>query len=430
MKKYGVLFRFKHLCYLLITSYITINNSLAKLNKNSSEYLLFKNNPDKYFIEKYKNNNEIILDQDEIEEFNKRIIERQTLNAIDPKAKNYNLLDYPEVISKNLIINAAKYSDLYDAIPDEEYYNFNSLKEINNVRYAIAITKSSLRSIPTDIRFFEKKDEYKHFDLARYKEVKFGEPMVVLHKTSDNMWLLVQTTNTKGWIKAKDVAFTDKEIFTKYLKISDFIIVIAKSIEKNGIYMDMGVKLALDHEDQKFYYVRHPIKNQDNSLGFKILKIEKNPDLHHGYLPYTTSNLIKQIMKYYETPYGWGGIDDGVDCSGLVLNVYSVFGFRFPRNSGKQQSMAGNIFKFNRRNNKEILNKLIPGSLLFFPGHIMLYLGKVDNKYYIVHSVGSIHNKNKEKIRIMMVDISDISRILRSNYKTFMRELTTATEIR
>lgn len=429
MKKYGTSFKLRRF-YCLATVICFTSRSIAKLNGNNSEYLLLKNNPTEYFVKKYENNNEIILDQDKIEEFNRRIIERQTLNAIDPKAKNYNLLDYPEVVSKNLIINAAKYSDLYDAIPYEEYYNFNSLKEINSVRYAVAITKSSIRSIPTEIRFFEKNDGIKHFDLARYKEVKFGEPMVVLHKTSDNTWLLVQTTNTKGWIKVKDVAFTDKETFTKYLKTSDFVIVTAKNIEKNGIYMDMGVKLALNHEDNEFYYVNYPIKNQNNSLGFRVLKMEKNADLHHGYLPYTTSNLIKQVMKYYETPYGWGGIDNGVDCSGLILNVYSVFGFRFPRNSNKQQSMAGNIFKFDGRNNKEILNNLAPGSLLFFPGHIMLYLGKVENKYYIIHSVGSIYNKSKEKIRIMMVDINDVSKILRANGKTFMKELKTATEVR
>ncbi len=429
MKKYGTSFKLRHF-YCLATVICFTSSSIAKLNGNNSEYLSLKNDPVGYFVKKYENNNEIILNQDKIEEFNRRIIERQTLNAIDPKAKNHNLLDYPEVVSKNLIINAVKYSDLYDAIPYEKYYNFDSLKEINSVRYAVAITKSSIRSIPTDIRFYEKDDGIKHFDLARYKEVKFGEPMVVLHETLDNTWLLVQTINTKGWIKAKDVAFTNKETFTKYLKTDDFVVVIAKNIEKNGIYMDMGVKLALDHEDSEFYYVNYPVKNQNSSLGFRVLKMEKNADLHHGYLPYTTSNLIKQVMKYYETPYGWGGIDNGVDCSGLVLNVYSVFGFVFPRNSNKQQSMAGNIFKFDGRNNKEILNNLVPGSLLFFPGHIMLYLGKVENKYYIIHSVGSIYNKNKEKIRVMTVDINDISKIFRANGKTFMKELKTATEVR
>ncbi len=414
--------------YLLVFNFI--NNSLARVIKNNQEQLNIKKDPVEYWIKKYENENKIILEQNEIKEFNKKIIDRQTLNAVDPKAKNYDLTEYPDVVSKSLIINATKYSDLYEAIPDEKYYNFDSLKEINNVKYAVAITKSSLRSIPTDIRFFEKTDETHSFDLARYKEIKFGEAMIVLHRTLDNEWLLVQTTNTKGWIKTKDVAFTNKEYFIKYINVSDFIIVIAKSTNINNVYMDMGVKLALNHEDEKFYYVNYPIKNPDNTLGFKILKIEKNDDLYHGYLPYTTSNVIKQAMKYYETPYGWGGIDNGIDCSGLILNTYSVFGFKFPRNSSKLQSMAGNIFKFDGRNNKAILNNLMPGSLLFFPGHIMLYLGKTDNKYYIIHAIGVISNKNQERIRVMTVDINDLSKLLRANGNTFMKELKTATEIK
>lgn len=417
-------------CICLLVGIYFVGNSKVRFKKIDQEYLFMKKNPIEYWIKRYKDKNEVILTEAEIEEFNKKIIERQTLNAVDPKAKNYDLIEYPEVVSKNLIINAAKYSSLYEAIPEEEYYNFDSLKEINKVRYALAINRSSLRSIPTEIRFFERKDDIHHFDIARYKEIKYGEPMVVLHETLDNNWLLVQTNNTKGWIKAKDVAFTTKENFKKYINVSDFVVIISKSIDLDGIYVDMGVKLSLSKEDEDFYYVNCPTKDANNNLVFKTKKIKKSDDLHRGYIPYTTLNFMKQVMKYYETPYGWGGIDNGVDCSGLVFNVYSVFGFVFPRNSSKQQSMAGNIFKFDGRNNKEILDKLMPGSLLFFPGHIMIYLGKIGNRYYIIHALGIMSNKDREKIKVMSVEISDLAKTLRASGIVFLKDLRTATEIR
>jgi hypothetical protein len=71
--------------------------------------------------------------------------------------------------------------------------------------------------------------------------------------------------------------------------------------------------------------------------------------------------------------------------------VYSAFGFKLPRNSSTQQAAAGNvrffsgsyrIMKINR-----VLDRTKAGSIIFFPGHIMLYLGKVANKHYAIHAL-------------------------------------------
>ena len=75
------------------------------------------------------------------------------------------------------------------------------------------------------------------------------------------------------------------------------------------------------------------------------------------------------------------------------MSVYSCFGFKLPRDVSTQskiptaQSLAG-ITDYEK---SVILDKTPAGAILQFKGHEMLYLGKVDGKYYILNASGSIN---------------------------------------
>lgn len=81
-----------------------------------------------------------------------------------------------------------------------------------------------------------------------------------------------------------------------------------------------------------------------------------------------------KILKYGErfigTPYVWGGnnLRRGVDCSGLVQQVYGHFGINLPRVAA-QQAMTGHHAP---------INKLRPGDLVAWGSpahHISIYVG-------------------------------------------------------
>lgn len=93
--------------------------------------------------------------------------------------------------------------------------------------------------------------------------------------------------------------------------------------------------------------------------------------------------LLAETRRWIGTPYKYGGEDrNGVDCSGLVLNVYrSALNLKLPRNSAKQADFCQPLSK----------NALMPGDLLFFDttggngstiSHVGIYVG--DGK--MVHS--------------------------------------------
>lgn len=88
------------------------------------------------------------------------------------------------------------------------------------------------------------------------------------------------------------------------------------------------------------------------------------------------SRLVEMAKGYLGTQYRWGGKSPlGIDCSGLTSMCYMLCGVSIYRNA---RMMEGFPIKEIRPEEKK------PGDLLFFPGHIAMYIG--DDRY--IHSTG------------------------------------------
>ena len=109
--------------------------------------------------------------------------------------------------------------------------------------------------------------------------------------------------------------------------------------------------------------------------------------------PVTRRALLETAFSYLGTPYGWGGQDGGRDCSRFLLDSFASFGLELPRFSG-DQAQAG-TFSLDVEGVKSDEDRLLlidsaarrGAVLLFFPGHIMLYLGRdADGQPMAIHS--------------------------------------------
>jgi beta-lactamase class A len=86
-------------------------------------------------------------------------------------------------------------------------------------------------------------------------------------------------------------------------------------------------------------------------------------------------NIVNTALDYMDTQYHWGGKTPlGIDCSGLSSMAYMMNGYLIPRDTGSQYKYLKPI---ERKDAK-------PGDLLFFPGHVAIYIG--DGRY--VHATG------------------------------------------
>jgi hypothetical protein len=78
-------------------------------------------------------------------------------------------------------------------------------------------------------------------------------------------------------------------------------------------------------------------------------------------------SLVNTAMTYLGTPYRWGGKSpEGIDCSGLCSIVYWIHGIVIYRDSTMQPEYA--VRPIAREEMK-------PADLLYFPGHIAMYIG-------------------------------------------------------
>ena len=83
------------------------------------------------------------------------------------------------------------------------------------------------------------------------------------------------------------------------------------------------------------------------------------------------SALVEAAMRYRNTHYRWGGKStNGIDCSGLCSMAYMLCGILIYRDAKIVEGFPMHSIE---------MKDIKPGDLLFFPGHVAMYLG--ENRY-------------------------------------------------
>ncbi len=86
--------------------------------------------------------------------------------------------------------------------------------------------------------------------------------------------------------------------------------------------------------------------------------------------------LVEAALRYQGTHYRWGGKSpQGIDCSGLCSMAYLLCGIIIFRDASIKEGFPLHDIT---------LEAIKPGDLLFFPGHVAMYIG--DGRY--CHSTG------------------------------------------
>jgi len=336
--------------------------------------------------------------------------------------------------------NGNKYQQKdYEAL--KENLNTGEISGTVNVRYGITVKRTQMRTWPSLKQSFSSATN-RQIDYFTETAVYAAEPVLVYHTSRDGQWYFAQVYNYKGWIPVTDVALCSKQELADYVAFSDFVVVTgpvvytpeSKDSRISRLQLDMGVKLRVLSENSEGYTVNYPVCDNSNNLEFVRMTLPSDEDISREFPDYTVKNVLIQAFKFLGEPYGWGGMNNARDCSAFVADVYRAFGIILPRNTDQQEKAAGSVSLKgkNRSERLEILDSLRPGTLLYMPGHAMMYLGKWQNRHYIIHDVPTVYRKGTDgnliPIRLNQVSVTPLD-ICNSKGTEYIMLLTAAVQI-
>jgi len=159
-------------------------------------------------------------------------------------------------------------------------------------------------------------------------QLVFGDFVKVLKKNKP--WIKVKnhSDNYEGWMDFKQLVYIDSETYNKGIEAMHQP-VNSKTLELTGPHGNLTVFLgaSLPFFDGK-----------ECQLGNEIYTINKE-------IKKVSYKDIKILSEYYlNAPYLWGGKSMfGIDCSGLVQNVFKAINIQVPRDAFKQVLIGTNI---------------------------------------------------------------------------------------
>ncbi|MBQ8185689.1 MAG: SH3 domain-containing protein [Clostridia bacterium] len=262
----------------------------------------------------------------------------------------------------------------------------DSVPEIVTVKKAVITNRCDLKGVPTSIGFHAYGD--RHYSGIQETELITGFPVWILHESSDGAFVFVQSYYYAGWIPSEFAALCTDEEFSAFANPGQYVTVTATSVDVNGTRLDMGAALPYVSEDETGFTVSVPVRDESGNLTLADGNLAKT-DAVYGSLPYTMENYYNQAFAFLGTPYGWGGSDGGVDCSGFVCAVFRCFGIYLPRNTGEQSRYNGeivNLAGLTAEQKHAAFSSLDIPSSVHWAGHVMLYLGEKNGAHYVIHA--------------------------------------------
>lgn len=279
-------------------------------------------------------------------------------------------------------------------------------KNIDSKKYkAITVRHTDVKALPTSSAFYRdprKTGEGFPFDYNQNSSLHINIPLYISHFSKDKRWAFVRASYSFGWVKTSDLALVSSD-FIKTFKNDNYAMVIKDNLRlfndgKDVSIIKVGALFPIS-KDQHYIVASRDSKGRAH---IEKVKAQKPNILAQKPLPFTAENVAMLAKEFYGEPYGWGGSYECRDCSATTRDFLGAFGIFLRRNSSKQAQDGESISirgLAKQMKKKKIIQEAEPfRSLLYVPGHIVLYLGEYKGEPVIMHTYWGIRKKDTTKI--------------------------------
>ena len=277
---------------------------------------------------------------------------------------------------------------------------------------AIAVAPGHLRGLPTEMPFFERAQSMP-FDMLSYPQVKLNEPLRVMHRSRDGVWLFVETVYSNGWLQARDVALMDKEqvdfwMNSPYLAVTKDHLPVPDGRGVATYPAKLGTLLPVAREGEGCWEAVVASAGDGGKAVTRTVPIPRDAAALFP-LPFSGGNIALIGDQLMGEPYGWGESYNLRDCSALLRDFFLPFGIWLPRTSSDQISSNPDRMALKGLSAEEkeqlIRERGRPFlTLIYKPGHIVLYVGvDPEGRPLVFQNAWSIRVKEKgsEQTRII-----------------------------
>lgn len=278
----------------------------------------------------------------------------------------------------------------------------NKPRALNVGTPAITVMPTPLRMLPDNrpnFKNFTDAGEGFPFDRLQVSNLPAQTPVYRVSETQDGAFQLVITPyKAFGWVETHALADVSDAVMARW-KTAAFVVLTEDDIplkNETGRFLLMGQLgdiYPLLTETQTDYTIEIAVADENNQAVTKTVTLPK-PKAALFPMPFSASNIAKLTQSLLGQPYGWGGAFGYRDCSATLKDVFTAFGVWLPRNS-YDQAHSYTYVDLSQLSNKEKTQRLIEQgvpfrTLIYMPGHIMLYLGEQNGQPYAFHNVWAL----------------------------------------
>jgi len=290
---------------------------------------------------------------------------------------------------------------------DKMYLRANFAHYMEVAKKALTTNAVNLRAFPTQKVLFRdpnRAGEGFPFDYLQNSLIAPNKPLFVSHLSDNKEWAFVFSSFGSGWVKTKDIVYindSDAKVWMEAKQV--YLLKDQKDIvDKEGFLfrLRIGMMLPLIKENKEDYSVLVTSKKDIDIPVYKMIKISKRYASKKPLL-FTQKNIATVLNELKTSQYGWGGMYEQRDCSATMRDFFAPFGIWLGRNSSVQ-ARVGKVFSVLKLDSKQkiatIEQNAVPfETMLYRKGHIVLYVGKYNDKIIVFQNMWGIKTTDGKK---------------------------------
>lgn len=233
------------------------------------------------------------------------------------------------------------------------------------------------------------------FDRLQQTSLPAGLPVRVWHQSRNGAWLLVETPLAAGWLPVGAVAQAGAEFRARwqsgpYLAVTQDDALLRDAQGRALFTANLGAIFPLLGSTAGHWRVLAPMAANGRARAVEARLVRATGAAKP--LPLTLGNLTRLARGLMGQAYGWGGLFGDRDCSALTRDLLAPFGLWLPRNSA-DQARAGaaqvDLAGLGDADKERLIQERGAPylTLLYMPGHVMLYIGSPQGRPLALHSI-------------------------------------------